>query len=282
MRNLIAAGLIAPGDVDERSIENVQAVDLAGYDQCHFFAGIGVWSYALRLAGWPDDRPVWTGSCPCQPFSAAGKQRGFADERHLWPEFYRLIRECRPAIVLGEQVGGPAGLAWWDTVCNDLEKRNYACGAVDFPAASIGAPHIRQRLYWCGLAHTGRDGRQRRVCGRQDAQRETLDRPAGRDGATGGLVYPDGDRRGAGEWDNQTVGYRPAVAAAGEPRPTGGFWADIEWLWCRDGKYRPVKPGLEPLVDGFAGRGALLRCLGNAIVAPQAARFVKTVMEFVK
>ena len=56
--------------------------DIAGYTQCHFFAGIGIWSYALRLAGWPDDRQVWTGSCPCQPFSAAGKGEAFNDERH--------------------------------------------------------------------------------------------------------------------------------------------------------------------------------------------------------
>ena len=72
LRNLIAAGDIAPGDVDERSITEVRPDDLRGYTQCHFFAGIGGWSAALRLAGWPDDRPVWTGSCPCQPFSAAG------------------------------------------------------------------------------------------------------------------------------------------------------------------------------------------------------------------
>lgn len=72
LRRLIARGLIAPGDVDTRSITDVRADDLVSYVQCHFFAGIGGWSLALRLAGWPDDRPVWTGSCPCQPFSGAG------------------------------------------------------------------------------------------------------------------------------------------------------------------------------------------------------------------
>ena len=112
LRNLIDNKLIASGDVDERSIRNVAATDLHGYTQCHFFAGIGVWSYALRLAEWPDDRPVWTGSCPCQPFSAAGKKGGFDDDRHLWPVFHRLIAECRPPVVFGEQVASKDGLGW--------------------------------------------------------------------------------------------------------------------------------------------------------------------------
>lgn len=161
LRNLISAGLIAPGDVDERSIKDVQATDLRGYRQCHFFAGIGVWSHALRLAGWDDDREVWTGSCPCQPFSVAGAQRGTADERHLWPEFFRLIRECRPSVVVGEQTAGPAALAWLDVVSIDLEGAGYAVGAADLCAASTGAPHIRQRLYWMGYTcqpGSGRNG----------------------------------------------------------------------------------------------------------------------------
>ncbi len=104
LKELIAAGLIPPGDVDERSITDVTGSDLKGYTQCHFFAGIAGWPYALSLAGWPVDRPVWTGSCPCQPFSCAGQRKGEKDERHLWPEFFRLIRECRPPVVFGEQV----------------------------------------------------------------------------------------------------------------------------------------------------------------------------------
>lgn len=112
LRNLIDAGLIAPGDVDERSIVDVQPEDLEGYTQCHFFAGIAGWSQALRLAGWPDDRPVWTGSCPCQPFSAAGKGAGANDTRHLWPEFFRLIEACRPRTIFGEQVASALGRQW--------------------------------------------------------------------------------------------------------------------------------------------------------------------------
>ncbi|CAH0445327.1 DNA cytosine methyltransferase [Ralstonia pseudosolanacearum] len=159
LRNLIAAGHIAPGDVDERDIQDVRPEDLRGYRQHHFFAGIGVWSLALRRAGWPDDRPVWTGSCPCQPFSQAGKGLAFADERHLWPAWYHLISECRPAIVFGEQVASNNADAWIDLVQDDMEAVDYAVGAVPFPAAGVGAPHIRDRLYW--VAYAAGHGTQR-------------------------------------------------------------------------------------------------------------------------
>jgi DNA (cytosine-5)-methyltransferase 1 len=148
LRELIAQDLIAPGIVDERSIVDVQPRDLDGFTQCHFFAGIGGWSLALRLAMWPDDRPVWTGSCPCQPFSAAGKRKGAADERHLWPEFHRLIAECAPPVVFGEQVASKDGRTWLAGVRTDLEALGYGVGAADLCAAGVGAPHIRQRLWW--------------------------------------------------------------------------------------------------------------------------------------
>lgn len=160
LRNLIAAGHIAPGDVDERSIEDVTPDDLQNYTQCHFFAGIGVWSYSLCRAGWPDEKPVWTGSCPCQPFSAAGKKSGFDDKRHLWPAWFRLMSQCRPGIVFGEQVASKDGLSWLDLVHLDMETAEYAFAAVDLCAAGVGAPHIRQRLFWVADAHgMGRFGR---------------------------------------------------------------------------------------------------------------------------
>ncbi|MBU9363482.1 DNA cytosine methyltransferase [Burkholderia multivorans] len=168
LRNLIAARLIAPGDVDERDIRDVTPQELARYDQCHFFAGIGTWSYALRLAGWPDARPVWTGSCPCQPFSAAGRGLGFADERHLWPVWFRLIAQCRPGVVFGEQVASRDGLDWLDLVHADLEGAGYAVGAVDLCAAGVGAPHIRQRLWF--VAHAARTARERHAGGVPRAQ----------------------------------------------------------------------------------------------------------------
>lgn len=151
LENLVEAGHIAPGRVDRRSIVDLKPEDVAGAGQRHFFAGIGVWSHALRLAGWPDDLGVWTGSCPCQPFSTAGRKRGTSDERHLWPEWFRLIRECHPDVVLGEQVSSPDALKWLDAVCADLEGIGYAVGAISTNAASVGAPHIRQRIYFVAV-----------------------------------------------------------------------------------------------------------------------------------
>lgn len=148
LRELVRRNLIAPGDVDERSILDIRPDELDGYTQCHFFAGIGVWSYALRQAGWPDDRPVWTGSPPCQSFSAAGKGLGLADERHLWPVYYKLIQAHRPPVIFGEQVSSKAAMEWWDVVKGDLNALRYATVAADIPASAFGAPHIRQRLYF--------------------------------------------------------------------------------------------------------------------------------------
>ena len=146
-RNLIAAKEIAAGVVDERSIRDLKPADVASYRQCHFFSGLGVWSRALQDAGWPDDVPVWSGSCPCTPFSSAGRKRGFADEQHLWPEWFRLISACRPAVLVGEQVSSKDGLAWVDAVRADLESANYAFRVLDTPAACAGAPHARHSLY---------------------------------------------------------------------------------------------------------------------------------------
>jgi Site-specific DNA methylase len=163
LRALIADGLIPKGEVDERSIVAVRADDLQGFIQCHFFAGIGGWPYALQLAEWPEDRPVWTGSCPCQPWSHANVQEGGGagedDERHLWPDFYRLIRERKPAIIFGEQVPGAIGRGWLDQVFNDFEAEAYACGAALLRANAFGAKHIRKRFFW--VADSDCSGRQR-------------------------------------------------------------------------------------------------------------------------
>ena len=505
LRELIKQGHIADGVVDDRSIEDVTPTELLGFTQCHFFAGIGVWSYALRRAGWVDDRPVWTGSCPCQPFSAAGKGAGFDDERHLWPAFHHLISQCQPPIVLGEQVASKDGLGWLDLVHADLEATGYASGAVDLCAAGIGAPHIRQRLWWVGtrladtndaigggqlglhtqdrsdvragysgtrpqtignvadtkhqrwkrslsgrgqelgadssgsasddaghgttsnVANADNAGSQGRVSGRSDQGRQDQLGHGGRggaaggmadtasggqlgainarergtgmvqaqpsrgsgsggladtkgngwdegksfvgggaegiregrserrsaDGAVGSMADTDSDGRGTGDrirshgqehdaehgggevgmadtklnsnrgeitppnhgWDEETN--RPASGTSGcgsayggladtsgvgrgaggvwhnggndgnqpdanvkddRPGPTNGHWRDADWLFCRDGKWRPVEPGTSPLAHGAAARVGRLRGYGNAIVAQAAQAFVESVM----
>ena len=281
LRELIRRGLIADGDVDERSIEDVTPDDLRGYTQCHFFAGIGVWSYALRQAGWPDDRPVWTGSCPCQPFSTAGKGAGFADERHLWPNFHWLIAQCRPPVVFGEQVASKDGLAWLDLIQADLEGTGYTSGAVDTCAAGFGSPHIRQRLYWVAYADDAR------LEGWQRAKERTTKRAAWAGGVADGMADAESTGHETPPVERgQQHGERSADASnahrwSGGTSPTSGFWRDADWLFCRDGKWRPVEPGTFPLAHGTAARVGRLRGYGNAIVAPQAQAFIESVMDII-
>ena len=187
LRELIAAGEIPAGDVDERSIEDVAATDLVGYEQCHFFAGIGGWPLALRLAGWPDDRPAWTGSCPCQPFSAAGRHGGVDDPRHLWPAWRWLIDQCRPPVIVGEQVASKAGREWLAGVLTDLEAMAYAAAGADLCAAGVGAPHIRQRLWWVADAR-GERFHWQPVRLQPERQNETGPEAAGRS-AWGGVIW---------------------------------------------------------------------------------------------
>ena len=275
LRNLIAKGLIADGVVDNRSIVEVTSDDLKGFTQVHFFAGIGVWSHALRLAGWPDSRPVWTGSCPCQPFSVAGKGTGFADERHLWPEFFRLIRECRPRVVFGEQVASKDGLAWLDTVYADLETADYATAAVDICAAGVGAPHIRQRLYFVAENTIG-IGRR----GWSDGDTPRHDRQVQAEGlgAHGELADADNQR-----FLGQHSLLRPQEAGrisadffeTSGSCPTNGHWRVADWLYCRDDKWRPVEPGTFPLAHGAPARVGRLRAYGNAIVPQVAQTFIE-------
>ena len=186
LRNLIDAGHLPAGDVDDRSIADVQPIDLSGYTQCHFFAGLGGWPVAARLAGWPDDRQLWTGSAPCQPFSRAGKQAGSDDERHLWPHLFRLTRARRPAVLMGEQVAAAVGKHWFDNMHADLESIDYACRAVVVPACAVSARHRRDRLWF--VAHSERD---------EQSRQESRQRPAGRVGRQQQPVAWHGDWEGA-------------------------------------------------------------------------------------
>jgi site-specific DNA-cytosine methylase len=222
LRGLIRDGEIAPGDVDERSIEDVKPDDLRPYTQCHFFAGVGLWSYSLRRARWPDDRPIWTGSCPCQPFSSAGKGDGFGDERHLWPAFYHLVAQRRPPAICGEQVASKDGYAWLDLVQTDMEGLGYAFWPVVLPVAGVGGPGERHRTWWVGLADAacGDAAEYERggaAAGAAPSARAT-DRIAGR-GTMGGVA--DAGRQ-------PIRGGQPGDMAGPPSRPSSEIWQ--QWV----------------------------------------------------
>ena len=351
LRELIKQGLITNGVVDERSITDVQASELAGFTQCHFFAGIGGWSYALRLSNWADNRPVWTASLPCQPFSVAGNQKGKEDERHLLPHFLELVKECRPNTIIGEQVEGAIRHGWLDDLQTTMEAEDYTVGAIVLGAHSVQSPHIRQRLYWVANAQSIGDMRepekldseterqerinlhvgigssglfngttdtistrsQGRLSGRQDSQRQVIDRYSG-------LGIAIDDRLGNAQLHGHATntlkrGTSESKAESGllEPERPSADWSDVEWLYCRDNKYRPILTGLKPVirtvkssvsevVDGLpAGvvhscdtsksinanetqeaRVMRLKGYGNSIVPAVAAEFIKAFMSIEK
>lgn len=380
LRQLIKNGMIADGVVDDRSITEVEPIDLKGFSQHHFFAGIGGWSYALRLAGWADDRPVCTASLPCQPFSVAGQQRGKSDERHLLPHFIELVKQCNFKTIFGEQVPGAIKHGWLDDLCLEMERENYAVGAIVLTAAGEGAPHIRQRLYW--VADSINKGSQGRLSGWQNQEREAVSGRAGcggtvrwlsdtenrdgrpesqltassggesrdqfgGDGSCSGLGNTEHQQRERGlsehreesgenseraaseftrpmqairlgntEYNGQLTGTKPGGHATAihdsearthnSSEPTGAStsrtiseWTDPEWLYCRDNKYRPIKPSIKPLVDGIPrgvgyssytsesidaddtqeARVMRLKGYGNAIVPQVAAQFIRAFME---
>ena len=271
LRNLIARGLIAPGDVDDRDIQDVRPGDLKSFTQCHWFAGIAGWSLALRMAGWPDGRPVWTGSCPCQPFSQAGQRKGFDDARHLWPVWSRLISERRPATIFGEQVARAS--AWLALVRGDLEEMGYAVGCMPIEAASVGARHLRDR-YWFVAQSDGS-----RAPARQPATSAArYGRPIG---AEGGSVPDPAQRRWGGRpTQEQGSGSGERPQEAGGPLHGRG---ESQSSGLERGERNPwlVEPDVGRVVDGIPARVGKLRALGNAIVPQAAAEFIGAYLDAV-
>jgi DNA (cytosine-5)-methyltransferase 1 len=301
LQELINQKLIPNGKVDTRSITDVSPDELREFTQCHFFAGIGGWSLALQLAGWDSTRPIWTGSCPCQPFSTAGKGLAQADERHLWPVFFNLIKECRPEYVLGEQVASAIGKGWLDGVSTDLGKEGYACGSAVLGAHSVGALHIRQRLYWVAYT-TMPKHKEHKGEGESSLQ-------FGGGGSSSRLGNASSER-----YDRQHSllrqedGGRDTGDILQAARSCEAHWSNCTLIPCRDGKSRriPAQAIIEPVfqhvVDGFScsldarrnilraaqgfplaetipGRVTLLKGAGNAIVPQVAAEFIAAFMD---
>jgi DNA (cytosine-5)-methyltransferase 1 len=249
LHNLIGTGQITAGTIDPRNIKDITPDDLAGYHRCHFFAGIAGWDLALRLAGWPDNVPVWTGSCPCQPWSEAGKGLGDEDPRHLWPELYRLIRECRPPTVFGEQVEAAICRGWLDGVFADLETEGYACGAAVLGAHSVGAPHIRQRIYW--VAHAP---------GQRLFRAERADSAGIAAGMSGKRPEPDYQ-----EYHGRRISAEPG---------------DVPLVDAISSGMGSGEPELRRLVrNARANQAGRIRAYGNAIVPELAAAFIQAAAE---
>lgn len=278
LRELIKQGLIPFGVVDERSITEVRPEDLDGFTQCHFFAGIGGWPLALRLAGVSEDTPLWTGSPPCQPFSAAGKQLGQFDPRHLAPVFLSLISECRPPVIFGEQVAAAIAKSWMCDLQTHLEREDYAVGFAVLPACGVGAPHKRDRLFFGAhqLADATSTRHLRCASAEVEARREQgcqypgelPSRPGGRAVSSiqqstglGGMAYTSQCGRRKEREDIRRLAVRdseegrtPGRGASGgynTTNPHHGFWSNADWLGCRDGKFRPVEAWTQQVVDGI-------------------------------
>lgn len=310
LRNLIAEGLIAPGEVDDRSIHEVTAGDLKGFTQCHFFAGLGGWSLGARLAGWPDERPAWSGSCPCQPYSVAGEKKGQADDRDLWPVWFNLIAAAEPTVVFGEQVAAAIGHHWLDRVYFDMETKGYSVGSAVLPACAVDAPHRRDRLF---IVADRESGRRRDIASEVSAsgEPEGQARGYGGDGAVGNADDPgsqgwrgpigDAERPGGQALSRSvhgidmadTAGERREVAllddgdgaASHGQRPSNvarksrSPWASSRWLIGGDGKARRFEPSIRLLANGVPARVGKLRALGNAIVPQVAAEVIAAFME---
>ena len=237
LKELVSSGRIEFGTVACQDIRKVEANDpLLECDRLHLFAGIGGWALALDWAGYTG--PAWTLSCPCQPFSRAGTKKGTDDDRHLWPEALRLISERRPPVLFGEQVGGRGGREWLAGVLPDLEASGYRACAADLPAAGVGAPQLRSRLWFAAFA----------------------------------VGHPVGGLREQLDFSRVP---RDGIEANGVCTSPPD-WADAQTRTVENGLSRRFPPGLPMLVDGVPNRLARTRTgIGNSLVPSLAALFVR-------
>ena len=233
---------------------------------------------------------ILTGGFPCQPFSLAGKRKGTEDDRHLWPEMLRAIREIGPSWVVGENVFGitnwSGGLVF-EQVQADLEAEGYEVQPFILPACSVNAPHRRDRVWF--VAHTKNTdaGRCRRDSGNwepfnkekregvwcqfRDIGDSGLVTDTSSEGLERGKDSRDGKNR---EWEGRSEIKRSRC----NKRDIGGFY------------FFPTQPPVRGRDDGFSSglagitvskhRNESIKAYGNAIVPQVALQIFKAIQEY--
>ena len=202
---------------------------------------------------------VLSGGFPCQPFSVAGKQKGKEDDRYLWPEMLRVIRELRPRCVVGENVPGIIKIAAGQVV-KDLERAGYHVVVFNFEAAAVGAWHRRSRVFFVGLADvadTDGTGLQRREqSGAPAAAEDTGEQPP---------------RAPAGECSEAAYNALRGGCA--------GFARREQSQEFAHGRCWAVEPDVGRVAHGIPARVDRLKCLGNAVVPQQAYPIFRALRE---
>jgi DNA (cytosine-5)-methyltransferase 1 len=253
-----------------------------------------------KLKGADIDGPVDVicGGYPCQPFSTAGRRRGAEDDRHLWPEFNRLVAELRPTWVIGENVAGHISMGL-DSVLSDLEGQGYACRTFVIPACAVDAPHRRDRVWTVGHARSERFGREKSRKSRMEGDvflsqrwQQGANQPSR---SSQNVAYAAQlQRNGSGEHRQQGCGQVPELGkrSGAEPladthdagpqrrKETGNTrsertWCDEQFERCLDlprATWRP-EPDVGRVAHGISRRVDRLKALGNAVV-PQIPEMI--------
>lgn len=254
----------------------------------------------LRGAAWRARKSLWQcdlicGGFPCQPVSVAGRRRGEADERWLWPEFARILRILRPRYALLENVPGLLRLGF-GSVLRDLHESGYDAEWTMLPAATFGAPHLRWRVFLVAYANNSRqpalpfhakpgEGLPKQAGNPgTPANTERQQRQRGRE--PGKLVCSAGEGEGEASQRQRfrhATGNCSKVAADATSRFAGQLWRRQFEAFCERSRnlYWPdpqpwlcgLDDGLSPTLDGVAHRVDQLRCLGNSVV-PQIAQWL--------
>ena len=203
---------------------------------------------------------IITGGYPCQPFSVAGRKKGEDDPRHLWPEYFRLVKECRPTWVIGENVSGHIKLGL-DTVISDLESEDYAVRPFSISASSIGANHQRERVW---IVANSRRPRGPWSELREENENETRKENANQFERSSSTSSSSADTNGKG---SQRYGSEYQLRKSQEERKTS---------WSR---WWEFEPNVGRVAYGIPKRVDRLKSLGNSLV-PQIPYYIgKTILE---